>query len=366
MGNARLRRIIKRIIPFGIIWLIFGIIFLVVEYAATKDLEDINNGVIRLDISIILFALPAVTIVGLIIGIIELLFINDVFSKKSFLFKIIGKLIIYSTFLFSIICLTYPIAASIELNVSVFDKQVLDKFMKFLSSITFFSTGFQMSISLIFTLFYNEISEKVGSSAFFNFIIGKYHRPKKEKRIFMFLDMKSSTSIAEKIGHHQYFNLLKEYYNILSEGVIKYVGEVYQYVGDEMVISWRVLHEKEDDNVIRCFFKMKEDLLKEKQYFLNNYGHLPTFKAGIHYGEVTTGELGKIKKDIIFTGDTLNTAARIQSMCNDFSVDILLSNYVLSLLDLDRQYSVKPLGEQKLRGKKEKIELFTIEKKTGS
>lgn len=366
MVNPRLRRIIKRIIPFGIIWLIFGIIFLVVEYAATKDLENINNGVIQLDSSVILFALPAVTIVGLIIGIIELLFINDFFSKKSFLLKIIGKLIIYSTFLFIIICITFPIAASIELNVSVFDKQVLDKFKEYLGSIAFFSTGFQMSISLVFTLFYNEVSEKIGSSAFLNFIIGKYHRPKKEKRVFMFLDMKSSTSIAEKIGHHKYFNLLKEYYNILSEGVIKYTGEVYQYVGDEMVISWRVINENGDDNFIGCFFKMKEDLLKEKQYFLDNYGCFPTFKAGIHYGEVTTGELGKVKKDIIFTGDTLNTTARIQSMCNDFSVDILLSNYALSLLDINTKYSVKPLGKQKLKGKEETIGLFTIEKKTSS
>lgn len=70
MLSPKLRRAIHRIMPFGLIWLGFGIIFLVIEYAATKGFETIDNGVIKLDISVILFALPAVTVVGLIIGII--------------------------------------------------------------------------------------------------------------------------------------------------------------------------------------------------------------------------------------------------------------------------------------------------------
>lgn len=364
MINPRLHNLLKRIVPFGLIWLIFGIIFLVIEYAATKDFEYINNGVIKLDLSVILFALPAVTIVGLIIGIIEILFINHFFSNKSFFIKMIGKLMFYSLFLFIIICLTYPVAASIELNTSILDIKVWNKFKDYLNSISFLSTGFQMSISLVFTLFYNEISEKVGSGAFYNFMIGKYHRPKKENRIFMFLDMKSSTSIAEDIGHDQYFNLLKHYYDTLSKGVIKYSGEIYQYVGDEMVVSWKLSNGKRNNNCIHCFFKMKDDLKKEKQKFLDNFGEFPTFKAGIHWGEVTTGEIGKSKKDIIFTGDTLNTTARIQSLCNDLLVDNLISNNLLNILEISNQYIFKSLGKKELKGKKETIELFTIEKTT--
>ncbi|WP_131453958.1 adenylate/guanylate cyclase domain-containing protein [Neotamlana sedimentorum] len=321
MISQKINRIIKQIMPFGIIWLLFGIIFLVIEHAATKDFNYSAHGAIKLNYQIVLFALTAVTMVGFIIGLIELLFINNLFTKKSFFFKVIGKLIIYSLFLFVIICITYPIAASIELKTDVLSAEVWTKFVDYLSSITFFSTGFQMAISLIFTLFYYEISEKVGANAFWNFITGKYHKPKNELRIFMFLDMKSSTAIAEKIGHHQYFKLLKWYYNIISEGVIKYSGEIYQYVGDEMVVSWKVSNNKRNNNCITCFFKMKDDLLKQKNVFINEFNDAPTFKAGIHVGEVTTGAIGRIKKDVIFTGDTLNTTARIQSLCNELSED---------------------------------------------
>lgn len=338
-------------------------IFLLIEYAATKDLENINNGAVQIDFHVVLFALPAVTILGFIIGIIELLFIRNIFSQKSFLFKLLGKLIIYSSFLFIIICLTYPIAASIELKSGLFDEVVWENFNKYLSGIAFLSTGFQMSISLICTLFYHEISEKVGSDAFLNFLTGKYHNPRNEKRIFMFLDMKSSTSIAEKLGHYQYFKLLKEYYNALSEAVMKYSGEIYQYVGDEMIVSWRIKKKQPNDDVLKCFFKMKEDLSDKQQYFNTNYGNFPTFKAGIHCGEVTTGEIGTIKKDVIFTGDTLNTTARLQNLCNELSVDILLSDHVLNEIEIDHGYLIKSLGKRKLKGKKEPVELITITKR---
>ncbi|MCB4807722.1 adenylate/guanylate cyclase domain-containing protein [Tamlana sp. 62-3] len=364
MTSQKINRIIKQIIPFGVIWLLFGIIFLVIEHAATKDFHYSTNGAIKLNFKIVLFALPAVTMVGFIIGLIELLFINNLFTKKSFFFKVIGKLILYALFLFVIICITYPIAASIELKTTVLSTEVWTKFLDFLNSITFFSTAFQMAVSLIFTLFYYEISEKVGANAFWNFIIGKYHKPKNELRVFMFLDMKSSTAIAEKIGHKQYFKFLKWYYNIISEGVIKYSGEIYQYVGDEMVVSWKVSLAKNNENCIKCFFKMKDDLLEQKQLFINEFKDFPKFKAGIHVGEVTTGEIGKIKKDIIFTGDTLNTTARIQSLCNDFSVDLLVSEPLLKILELGPEFSPKFIAHQKLRGKENPVKLYTITENT--
>ncbi|MBT8314785.1 MAG: adenylate/guanylate cyclase domain-containing protein, partial [Maribacter sp.] len=141
----------------------------------------------------------------------------------------------------------------------------------------------------------------------------------------MFLDIKSSTSIAEKIGHVEYFELLKEYYHILSNAVIEYSGEIYQYVGDEIVITWNLSKGIMNNNCIKCFFKMKSDLKERQYWFEQKFGVYPEFKAGLHLGEVTTGEIGRIKKDIIFTGDVLNTTARIQSLCNDLQVDNLIS-----------------------------------------
>ncbi|WP_025743521.1 adenylate/guanylate cyclase domain-containing protein [Aquimarina pacifica] len=359
MLSPKQKRNIGRILPFGIIWLLFGLIFLAVEYAATKNFGYTAEGVIKVDYKVFIFAVWAITIVGLLIGVIELLFLHRFFSKSSFSQKIIGKLIIYAAFLFLIVCIAYPIAASIELETSVFDKVVWDKFLYYLNSITFLSTAFQMSVSLGVTLLYAEISENIGHGILINFVSGKYHRPKEENRIFMFLDMKSSTAIAEKLGHIKYFEFLKEYYYSLSDAMIEYSGEIYQYVGDEMVVSWKQKKGIKNTNCLHCFFAMKEALKRKEDEFIKNFGICPTFKAGFHYGAVTTGEIGSVKKEIIFTGDVLNATARIQGLCNQYQVDILISGDLYKILKLGPDFKVKPLGKTELRGKSTLIELYT-------
>lgn len=173
--------------------------------------------------------------------------------------------------------------------------------------------------------------------------------------------MKSSTTIAEKLGHIKYFELLSEYYFDLSEAIIKYSGEIYQYIGDEIVVSWKYKDGVENNNCIGCFFSMKEDLGKRVNWYTKYFGLLPTFKAGFHYGKVTIGEIGALKKEIVFTGDVLNSTARIQGLCNQYKVDILISDDLKKILNLDSEFQIKSLGKNEIRGKKENMELYTIE-----
>ncbi len=146
--------------------------------------------------------------------------------------------------------------------------------------------------------------------------------------------MKSSTTIAENLGHVKYFEMLRAYYSDLSDPIIKYTGEIYQYVGDELVVSWKLKNGLQDNNCIECFFAMKAAIRKQTEKYNEKFGLLPEFKAGFHVGKVTTGEIGVIKKEIIFTGDVLNTAARIQGLCNLFEVDILISADLKKMLKL--------------------------------
>jgi len=176
----------------------------------------------------------------------------------------------------------------------------------------------------------------------------------------MFLDMKSSTTIAEKLGHVRYFEMLTQYYSDLSDPIIQYRGEIYQYVGDEIIVSWKPNHGLLKNNCLKCFFAMKESIKKQSEKYHAKFGLSPTFKAGFHYGRVTTGEIGVIKKDIIFTGDVLNTTARIQGLCNDYKVEILISGHLISKMDLDSEFRIEALGEKELRGRDEKVELFTV------
>jgi adenylate cyclase len=250
---------------------------------------------------------------------------------------------------------------SIELKTHVFNKLVWNNVWAFFSNYAFWSVEVYIAAIIGVSLFYTEVSENLGQSVLNNFFTGKYHTPMVEERIFMFLDMKSSTTIAENLGHVIYFEMLKEYYSDLSNSIIEYSGEIYQYVGDEIVVSWKLKNGLQNNNCIQCFFAIKAAIKQQGKKYNEKFGLLPEFKAGFHLGKVTTGEIGVIKKDIIFTGDVLNTTARIQGLCNTYKVDLLISGHLMKNLHLHAQFQIKALGENELRGRDEKIELFTIQ-----
>ena len=180
----------------------------------------------------------------------------------------------------------------------------------------------------------------------------------------MFLDMKSSTTIAENLGHVKYFEMLKEYFFDLSAAVIDYAGTIYQYAGDEMIICWKLKDGLRNNNSIECFFAMKRALEKHKEKYMSKFGVLPTFKAGLHFGTVTAGEIGSLKKEIIFTGDVLNTSARIQGLCNHFNADLLVSEDLVKIMHLPATYTIKSVGENLLKGRSKTMEIFAISSET--
>ena len=230
----------------------------------------------------------------------------------------------------------------------------------------FFSFGqlepyFTWMVIVAMTLIALQINDKYGPGVFRSFLLGKYYHPKREERIFMFLDLRSSTTIAEKLGEEKYFNFLKEIYEAITPSIIYSKGEIYQYVGDEIVISWKTHKGIQNSNCINCFFEVQKILNQQKDHFLRKYKVVPEFKAGLHGGFVMTGEIGVIKKDIAFSGDVLNTTSRIQSKCNDLGVNILFSNKLKELLKFGKDLGdPREMGHIKLRGKGEEMILYTV------
>ena len=331
------------------------------ETVAMGDTNPNQNTAITINFQVFIFASIAVFIVGLLIGTIEIIYLQDFFTKKGLSKKILYKLLLYTSFLLLMIFILFPIAAMLESDSGIFDPYVWQKFGNFLYSMVFLNTMIQMMFSLLISLIYSEVNENLGHGVLFNFFTGKYHSPKEENRIFMFLDMKSSTTIAESLGHIRYFDLLREYYADMSESIINTHGEVYQYIGDEIVITWRYDKGIKNNNCIKCFFLLQEKFHQKAGWYHDQFGVVPSFKAGIHAGVVTTGEIGALKKEIIFTGDVLNTTARIQSLCNSFNTDLIISDDLLAGLDTTSEFEVHLLGSRNLKGRAGDIILHTVE-----
>lgn len=210
----------------------------------------------------------------------------------------------------------------------------------------------------LFTLLAMEVSEKYSRGVFFNIMIGRYLQPKEERRIIMFLDLKDSTPIAEKLGHKEYFKFIRDFIFYISSGFIESNGRIYQYVGDEIVVWWPESKENAHRSVASLLSTRKE-LNKQMDRFKRRYGIFPEYKAGIHTGNVTVGQVGIIKKDLVMSGNTINTAARIRSACTDLNQKFIVSKDVLDLLDM-KDWQTEPLGLVDLKGKNQEIELFAL------
>lgn len=360
--SPKLRRNLLRILPFGVIWFLFAQVFLISDYAASGSLTNVPETAIVVDWRIRLFANTLIVIVGLSVGAVELLYLNRRFASHSLRTKLIGKTAFYIVFLAVVILFAFPIAAALEMGTSVFDRRVLERLQGFMISKTSLSTVVQLAVSLVASLFYAEISEHMGPHVLRNFLTGRYHTPKAERRIFLFSDMKSSTTIAEQLGHEEYFELLRAYYDTLADAIVEHGGEVYQYIGDEIVVSWPEAVGARGGRCLACVLQMKRDLAAAGPQFEERFGVRPDFRAGLQLGPVTTGEIGALKKEIVFTGDVLNQTARIQALCSQQGVDVLVGDTLASRLTPSPRWTLRSLGEQTLRGKDRRVGLFALER----
>ncbi len=359
--SPRTKWIISRIFPFGIIYMITTWMFNLVELSVHHSSVSNDYIVLPLNFPTVLFATFATFMVGVLVGVVEMVWLRNLFKGRPLWQKIIFKLMIYTVGSISVIVLLFPVTVIIELGLAPWHPETREELSEFLLNASFYSTLLQMSFTILLCLIFAAISDNLGHDVLTNFFTGKYHQPTVEQRIFMFLDMRDSTTIAERLGHVQYFKLLSAYYDTFSNAIIDHCGEVYQYIGDEIVISWPVEVSVAHANCIRCFFAMQDAIVERQEWFQKQFGVSPKFKAGLHAGQVTTGEIGDLKKEIAFSGDVLNVTARIQGLCNEYQADLLVSGTLLDCLDLGDDFEARHLDQRLLKGRDEPVEVYSVD-----
>lgn len=210
----------------------------------------------------------------------------------------------------------------------------------------------------LFTQLAIEVNQKYSPGVFFDIMIGKYLQPREERRIIMFLDLKDSTPIAEKLGHKEYFKFIRDFIFAISSGFMQNEGRIYQYVGDEIVVWWPE-SKANAKNAIAALLTTRKELNRQVNRFKQKYDTIPEYKVGIHTGSVMVGQVGIIKKDLVMSGDAINTAARIRSCCTDLNHKFLISKEMNDLINM-KEWQSESLGLIDLKGRNESIELFAL------
>ena len=204
------------------------------------------------------------------------------------------------------------------------------------------------------------MKNNIGHRIFIPILFGRYHIPKEQERIFTFIDLKSSTKMAEKLGHVLYSNLIQDCFRDLSELVIKYNGSIYQFVGDEAVITWRTKKKNNFTHSIQLFLEFRKKLEEKRSYYFVRYDTLPVFKAATHCGSVMVAEVGgTIKSEIAYHGDVLNTTSRMMELCNLYNSDHIVSDDIMKFVDhVVCETEFEYTGDIDLRGKDRSTRVF--------
>lgn len=269
--------------------------------------------------------------------------------------RVLANLLVIVLSLFLVIGLYSLIAQDFD------GKQVGNALIGWIRDGNFLFAVFYAIVVLVVLQFVNLVSRLLGPRMLINYLIGRYHSPQVEERIFMFMDLRASTTIAERLGHVKWHQFLNDFFYDIGRPVRKAQGEIYQYVGDEVVISWPTKTGLKDLHCIHCFFWIWEKMIHRRDYYIERYGYEPVFKAGYHIGEVVVGEIGDYTRDIVFHGDTVNTASRIQMECNVWNRRLLLSDTLLNQLDLGTEYTSEYITNIRLRGKNQELGLYSLD-----
>jgi adenylate cyclase len=212
---------------------------------------------------------------------------------------------------------------------------------------------------MILVLGLRGVARKLGPGAFWQWIRGYYYTPKEEERIFMFLDMRRSTELAETLGDLKFSKLVRDFFDDLTGPIIETRAEVSHYIGDEAVITWWPKQGLQNANCLQIFFRMQAVIDGRRAYYLKQYGVVPEFKAGAHIGRVVATEVGSIKSEIVFHGDVINTTARVQSSCAQFGANLLITQALAERLPRESWLELARIGGVALKGKSEKVQLLT-------
>ena len=336
----------------AIVWVFFSLIFL-------YNIVEVDKAVLerrRLSFFSLAFA-----IVGIIVAGAEAFVLKNMFRKFPIWLSTILRMTL-TFILFLLVSVVVVFAYWIfrhegGLSFVEFEKKFVQNI---LLTPSFMMLMVDLGLLAFISILILEISDKYGPGGLRNLIRGRYNKPRKENRIFLFLDINDSTTIAEKIGHEKYFNMLHDFFADITEPIIANWGHIYQYVGDEVVICWK----NNQKNKRRClkFISDSVKAIKRKEnYYMKEYGVVPSFKAGVHAGDVTAGYIGIIKKELVFSGDTLNTTARIRSKCHELKHSFILSVDFLHDFEVPETYKVNEIGEMEFKGRKEKSRVYSLE-----
>jgi len=215
-----------------------------------------------------------------------------------------------------------------------------------------FRTSLVFSIAMsVFANVLIEMGGLLGYGTLKGLLIGRYVQPKREQRVFLLIDMKDSTGLAERLGPIHFHELLNGFFRDVSDAALETRAEIHKYVGDEAILTWMAGPALASGDCLACPFIARDVIAANGERYRKQFGVVPEFRASLHCGEIVAGEIGDGRREIAYVGDTLNVAARLLDAAKTLGRDVLVSADLLEKATLPPGVRAEPLPTLTMRGR---------------
>lgn len=205
-----------------------------------------------------------------------------------------------------------------------------------------------------------ETGRLLGFGMLKSLLIGRYVRPRREQKAFLLIDLKDSTGLAERLGPVRFHELLNAFFRDVADAALECDAEIHKYVGDEAILTWPAGPALAEGACLTCPFIARASIAANAERYRARFGIVPEFRAALHCGEIVTGEIGDLRREIAYVGDTLNVAARLLDAAKSLGHGTLVSADLLKSVALAPDLVAQPLPTLAVRGRAAPLEIFAL------
>jgi adenylate cyclase len=177
----------------------------------------------------------------------------------------------------------------------------------------------------------------------------------------LFCDIRGFTAMSERLPPEEVAELLGEYLTELTAVVFKNGGTVDKYVGDCIMALYNVPFEHPDHarQAVRTAIEFQEHTRALSERWRARAGVELANGVGICTGEAVVGALGSRQRlEYTAIGDTVNLAARLETLTKDLGSPIIVSESTYALLE--GEFPVRALGNVTVKGKEESVKIYAV------
>jgi adenylate cyclase len=206
----------------------------------------------------------------------------------------------------------------------------------------------------------NVLDTYVGRQAGERILRGQITRGSGEtvRAAIWFCDLRGFTELSERLDRDRLLACLNQYFDCMAKPVEQHGGEILKFMGDAMLAIFPFASEQACRRALQAALDARAAMAQLNRERAAMGEEALGFGIALHAGDVMYGNIGAADRlDFTVIGPAVNLAARLERLCRELGLDLVLSDAFARLCAAPEYHR---LGEYRLPGIARPVEVFTV------